>query len=89
MALRVVSGMSGFAPLLGEKQTSDAPTPGADFMSTRPGQTVHSAELHGDQSRSEGPGRGPFLASTEHGVLDFRLLGLFRLCLFARQPLGL
>lgn len=26
--------MSGFAPLLGEKQTSDAPTPSADFMST-------------------------------------------------------
>jgi hypothetical protein len=29
--------MSGFAPLLGEKQTSDAPTPSADFMSTHPG----------------------------------------------------
>jgi hypothetical protein len=34
--------MSGFAPLLGEKQTSDAPTPSADFMSTHPSPPYES-----------------------------------------------
>ena len=39
-----------FAPLSGEKQTSDAPTPSADFMSTHPRA---AAPALGDSTRAK------------------------------------